>query len=53
MHNDLTCVIYKSDGKEKFRYTFNTNVSALYPINQFDRYFMVNPKEIQTIQLVE
>ena len=53
MHDDLTCVIYKTDGKEKFRYTFTTNISALYPINHFDRYFMVNPQEILTIQLVE
>jgi len=53
MYDDLTCVIYKTDGKEKFRYTFTTNISALYPINHFDRYFMVNPQEILTIQLVE
>ena len=53
MHNDLSCVIYKSDGKEKFRYTFTTNISALYSINNLDRYFMVNPQEIWEIQLVE
>ncbi|NLO09997.1 MAG: hypothetical protein GX129_09060 [Clostridiales bacterium] len=53
MYNDLSCVIYKADGKEKFRYTFATNISALYPINNLDRYFMVNPKEILEIQLVE
>lgn len=53
MHDDLSCVIYKSDGKEKFRYTFTTNISALYAINNLDRYFMVNPQEIWEIQLVE
>ena len=46
MFNDLSCVIYKANGKEKFRYTFTTNISALYPINHLDRYFMVNPTEI-------
>lgn len=53
LYDDLTCVIYKADGKEKFRYTFNTNISALYPINHLDRYFMVNSQEIMEIQLVE
>lgn len=53
LYNNLSCVIYKADGKEKFRYTFLTNISALYPINQLDRYIMVNPTEILEIQLVE
>ena len=53
MYDDLTCVIYKTDGSEKFRYTFTTNISAFYPINHLDRYFMVNPQEILEIQLVE
>lgn len=53
MFNDLTCVIYKANGREKFRYTFTTNISAIYPINNLDRYFFVNPKEILEIQLVE
>lgn len=53
MYDDLTCVIYKANGKEKFRYTFTTNISAMYPINHLDRYFMINPQEILEIQLVE
>lgn len=53
LFNDLSCVIYKTDGKEKFRYTFTTNISALYPINHLDRYFMVNPQEIIEIKLIE
>lgn len=53
MHDDLTCVIYKADGKEKFRYSFTSNISALYSINNLDRYFLVNPEEILEIQLIE
>jgi hypothetical protein len=53
MYNDFTCLIYKVSGQEKFRYTFTTNISALYPINHLDRYFMVNPEEVLEIQLVE
>lgn len=53
MFNDLSCVIYRTNGKEKFKYTFTTNISALYPINHLDLYFMVNPAEILEIRLVE
>ena len=53
MYNDLSCLIYKADSKEKFRYTFTTNISALYPINNLDRYFMASPEEILVIKLVE
>lgn len=53
MFNDLSCVIYKANGQEKFRYTFTTNISALYPINHLDRYFLVNPTEILRIRLLE
>ena len=53
MYDDLSCVIYKTNGQAKFRYTFTTNISALYPINHLDNYFLVNPKEILEIQLVE
>lgn len=53
MYDDLSCLIYKTNGQAKFRYTFTTNISALYPINHLDNYFLVNPKEILEIQLVE
>ncbi|NLK04563.1 MAG: hypothetical protein GX319_09200 [Clostridiales bacterium] len=53
MYNNLSCLIYKANGKEKFRYTFTTNISALYPINYLDRYFMASPEEILVIKLVE
>lgn len=51
--NNNTCFIYKTNGKEKFKYTFTSNVSALYPINHMDKYFLINPEEIMEIQLVE
>lgn len=53
MFNDLSCIIYRASGSEKFKYTFTSNISAIYPINHLDRYFMVNPEEILEIQLIE
>lgn len=53
MFNDLSCIILRTSGSEKFKYTFTTNISALYPINHLDRYFLANPAEILEIRLVE
>ncbi len=51
MQDGTSCVILKINGKEKFRYTFDSNVDALYPINHLDRYFLVNSSEIAEIKL--
>lgn len=53
LYNDLSCLILKTNGKEKFKYTFTSNISAFYPINQFDRYLLVNTEDIAEIQLTE
>jgi hypothetical protein len=53
LHDDLSCQILRTDGKEKFRYTFTTNISAFYPINHLDRYFLVNGAEVDDIRLME
>lgn len=53
LHDNLSCQILRIDGKEKFRYTFTTNISAFYPINHLDRYFLVNSAEVDDIRLLE
>jgi len=53
MYDNLSCRIMKINGKEKFRYTFAANISALYPINNLDRYFLINASEISEIKLAE
>jgi hypothetical protein len=53
MHDNLSCQILRTDGKEKFRYTFTTNISAFYPINHLDRYFLVSAAEVEDIRLLE
>lgn len=53
MYNKQSCLILKNNGKEKFRYTFDTDIVAFYPINHLDKYFLVNPSEITEIMLVE
>lgn len=53
MYDNLTCLVMKVNGKIKFRYTFEGNVTAFYSINDLDRYFLINETKISEILLVE
>ncbi|NLK27811.1 MAG: hypothetical protein GX306_05655 [Clostridiales bacterium] len=53
MHDNLSCLILKTNGSKKFEYTFDTNIHAFFPINHLDKYYLVNTSEIRKIMLVE
>lgn len=53
LHNHISCLILKLNGNDKFRYTFEGNIAAFYPINDLDRYFLVNEDSVSQIALVE
>jgi hypothetical protein len=53
MYDNLSCIILKINGSEKFRYTFDSNIAAFYPINDLDRYFFINESKISEILLAE
>lgn len=53
MFDNLSCLIMKTSGKVKFRYPFEGYVAGVYPINNLDRYFLVNGNQISQIQLKE
>lgn len=53
MYDNMSCLIMKPDGKVKFEYTFETNIDALYPINNFDRYYLASGNALSEIQLEE
>lgn len=53
LHNDLSCMIIKTNGKEKFRATFDSNIFAFYPINHLDRYYLAGATGVSEIMLVE
>lgn len=53
MYNDLDCLIQKVNGRDKFNYTFDSNVEEIIPINNLDRYFIINDSEILDIMLKE
>lgn len=53
MNDNMSCLILKANGKVKFKYTFDTNIDAIYPINNLDRYYLANGNELSEIQLEE
>lgn len=53
MYDNVSCIIMKLNGTVKFNFTFDSNVAALYPVNDLDRYLYISDKEISQIKLVE
>jgi hypothetical protein len=53
MHDNLTCVVLKTTGKEKFKCTFSSNISAFYPASSFNKYFLIDSSDISEITLKE
>jgi hypothetical protein len=53
MYDNVSCIVMKMNGTVKFQYTFDSNIAALYPVNELDRYYYVSDKEIAQIGLVE
>lgn len=53
MYDNMTCVIMKLNGKTKFKHTFDSNISAIYPINNVDQYYLANESKLYEIQLEE
>lgn len=53
MYNNMSCQIMKLRGKTKFKYTFDSNIEGLYPINNLDRYYFANDSKLYVIQLQE
>jgi hypothetical protein len=51
IYNNTGCSIMKMNGKVKFKYTFDSNITGLYPINNLDRYYLVNETGLSDIQL--
>ncbi len=53
MYDHVSCIVMKMNGTVKFSHTFDSNIVALYPINDLDQYYYVSDKEIAKISLME
>lgn len=52
-YTNLECSILKLNGKEKFYHVFDKNISYIIPINDFNKYFLIDNINIEEIKLVE
>jgi hypothetical protein len=43
----------KMDGRVKFKDTFESSITAFYPINNLDRYYLVSEEKLSDIQLLD
>jgi hypothetical protein len=53
MYGKSSCIVMKTNGKVKFRSTFEGNLEGFYPINNLDRYFLVNETKVSELLLKE
>ena len=53
MYGKMSCLIMKTNGKVKFRGTFDSNIMALYSANAIDKYYLANEADLVEIQLKE
>lgn len=52
-YSDLECFILRINGKEKFHYIFDRAISYMMPVNNFNKYILIDDTNIQEIQLME
>lgn len=52
-YSRLSCVIYTTHGKEKFRGNFDRNVEQIYPINNEDEYLLIGDGTMDLMKLIE
>lgn len=53
MYDNMSCLIMKINGKVKFRYTFDSNIKAIYSANKLDQYFVAEERAVKVVQLKE
>lgn len=52
-YSESECHIIKLNGVEKYVDTFDHNISAILPINHYDKYYLVSDTNIDIIKLTE
>lgn len=53
LYSNLEWVIVRSNGEEKFHYTFDNNISCVLPVNKIDKYLIIDEHNMQEVKLTE
>ncbi len=53
LYSNLEWIILRSDGKEKFHYTFEKEISYIMPVNNMDRYIIIDNLNMEEVKLTD
>jgi hypothetical protein len=53
LYSNLDWRIIKTNGQEKFKYTFTNNISYIMPFNNADKYLVIENQKIDEVKLIE
>jgi hypothetical protein len=53
MYTDTGCTILKVNGEEKFNTTFDRNISYVFPVNNADKFILIDDVNMEEIKLME
>ena len=53
MYSDTGCKILNINGNEKFNFNFDRNISYLFPINNADKYILIDDVNMEEIKLMK
>lgn len=53
MYTDSECIILTINGESKFKYTFDRNISYVFPVNNADEYILIDDVNMEKIKLME
>ncbi len=53
LHSNLEWVILRINGQVKFHYTFETDISYILPVNNLDKYIIIDNVNMQEVKLTE
>jgi hypothetical protein len=52
LYSDLEWMIWRIHGKEKLDYTFGSSISYIYPVNNVNKYIVIDASEMKEIRLI-
>ncbi|MGB8452679.1 MAG: DUF5711 family protein [Anaerocolumna sp.] len=53
LHSNLDWIIIRTNGKEKFHYTFENDISYILPVNNIDKYIVIDNINMEEVKLKE
>ena len=53
LYSNLEWIILHNDGEEKFHYTFDSDISYILPVNNMDKYIIIDNQNIEEVKLTE